>query len=358
MKAYCRGRATVKQEGKTTKERNPAFDVMNILACISVVALHQNALVHSYAQGAGWIQSLFVECFFYWSVPIFMMLSGANLLAYRDRYDTKTFLKKRLLRAVFPWFFWSVVFLVLRVRMGEYKLEPVTVKTVSDAILNNKNMTVYWFFPSLFSCYLAMPVLTSLRNNRKALWYIVAICFVFYSLRPALRAWQDQLRWNIDIPFGPSMLIFVVLGYLFTTKPPEKKERIILYILGAAGVLFRFVYTLIRSEQAGATDTSIKGYALFHSVFFACAVFILLSRIPWSRLLPAWLKKRLPGISACSLGVYLIHWIVMMFEKRLLGIGNNDWIWRILFIPVTYLVSLGIVALIRKIPGGKWLVGG
>ena len=77
------------------KERNIAFDVMNVLAIIGVVALHHNGLVHSYCPGADWVQALTVECLFYCSVPVFMMLSGANLLTYRERYDTKTFLKKR-----------------------------------------------------------------------------------------------------------------------------------------------------------------------------------------------------------------------------------------------------------------------
>ncbi len=339
------------------KERNLTYDVINILACISVVALHHNALVHGYKPGWHWVQSLTVECLFYWCVPAFMMLSGANLLAYKDRYSTGTFLKKRLLRTVIPWLFWSMVFLPLRIWAGEFGLAPATVKNAADAILNNRNMTVYWFFPAMFSCYLCMPILTHMRNDRKALWYVVAVCFAFYSCKPAIQTLLD-LKWGLDAPIGPSMLIFVVLGYLLTTKPPEKKERIILYILGIAGVLFRFIYTWYYSVQKGSTDTTIKGYAQFHSVFFACAVFVLLSRIPWNRILPEWLKKIIPSLSACSLGVYLIHWIVMMYERHLLGLGNNDWTWRTVFIPVTYLVSLGIVMLIRKIPGGKALTGG
>ena len=48
----------------------------------------------------------------------------------------------------------------------------------------------------------------------------------------------------------------------------------------------------------------------------------------------------------------------MFYERMLLGLGNGDWTWRLLFIPATYLVSLGIVMGIRKIPGGKYIVGG
>ena len=99
---------------RVKKERNLTFDVLNVLAIIGVITLHHNGLVHSYKPGSGWVQSLVFECLFYCSVPIFMMLSGANLLGYKDRYDTKTFLKKRLTRVAVPWLFWAVVFLAWR----------------------------------------------------------------------------------------------------------------------------------------------------------------------------------------------------------------------------------------------------
>ena len=347
----------MEQQKNMAKERNPAFDVMNILACISVVALHHNTLVHSYTPGAGWVQSLIVECFCYWCVPVFLMVSGANLVGYKERYSTGVFLKKRLLRTVIPWLFWSMVFLVWRIYLKEYEPADLTWRTVAYTILNNKDMTVYWFFSSLFMCYLAMPVLSSLRNNRRTLWYIVGINFLYHSCRPAVSNWLN-LKWNIDAPLGVSLLLFVVLGYLLSTRPPKKKERIMLYILGGISVLFRFFYTWIRSEQLQSTDTSIKGYALFHSVFFACAVFVLLYRIPWNKVLSQWLKSRIPNISSCSLGIYLIHWMVMLLEKSWLGLENNMWTWRILCVPLTYVISLGIVALIRKIPGGRFLTGG
>lgn len=41
-----------------------------------------------------WNTSLIVECLFYFAVPVFVMLSGANLMNYRKKYDTKTFLLK------------------------------------------------------------------------------------------------------------------------------------------------------------------------------------------------------------------------------------------------------------------------
>ena len=331
---------------------------MNILACIGVVALHHNGYVHGFDGGSiAWVQSLVVECLFYCSVPVFMMLSGANLLGYRERYGTAEFLKKRFLRTVVPWLFWSAVFLFWKLSNNTLQMEAVTWRTCADAILNSKVIPSYWFFPALFTCYLAIPVLSMVRNNRKLLWYIAGINFLYFSCKPVAETWL-HLRWSIDAPLGGTLLIFVVLGYLLATEPPERKTRVILYILGAAGVLFRFFYTWYWSVQTGVTDVSIKGYQIFHSVLFSCAVFVAGCRIPWNRILPKWLQKQIPDMAACSFGIYLIHRTVMEYESQWLGLGNNRWSWRTLCVPLTYLVCLGIIKLIRRIPGLRILAGG
>ena len=67
-------------------------DSLNIAACFSVIALHCNQMVHTWQPGKNWLLALLIEVLFYWAVPVFLMLTGATLMRYRDRYDTKTFL--------------------------------------------------------------------------------------------------------------------------------------------------------------------------------------------------------------------------------------------------------------------------
>ena len=103
----------INEENKLlNKERIFYFDILNILAIISVIAMHCNGLVHGDPNTRAWNSSLLVECICYWAVPIFFMLSGANLLRYREKYDTKQFFKKRMLKVVIPFVFWALIMFI------------------------------------------------------------------------------------------------------------------------------------------------------------------------------------------------------------------------------------------------------
>lgn len=78
------------------KDRIVYFDILNILSIIAVIALHCNGIVHNFSTkySTAWATSLIVECVCYWAVPIFLMLSGANLIKYRKNMIQRHFLKK------------------------------------------------------------------------------------------------------------------------------------------------------------------------------------------------------------------------------------------------------------------------
>lgn len=46
-----------------------------------------------------------IESVMYFAVPCFFMISGANLMDYRKRYGTKTFLIKRTKKTIIPYIF-------------------------------------------------------------------------------------------------------------------------------------------------------------------------------------------------------------------------------------------------------------
>ena len=91
------------------------FDILNILAIFAVLILHHNGIVHGSPMTRAWNTSLIAECLFYFAVPLFCMLSGANLMNYRQKYNTKTFFKKRVLKVIIPFLFWSSFMFVYKI---------------------------------------------------------------------------------------------------------------------------------------------------------------------------------------------------------------------------------------------------
>ena len=54
------------------RERILYYDLLNISACICVIALHVNGIVHQYSNTAAWKQALIIEVMCYWAVPVFL----------------------------------------------------------------------------------------------------------------------------------------------------------------------------------------------------------------------------------------------------------------------------------------------
>ncbi|MDY4280004.1 MAG: acyltransferase [[Pasteurella] mairii] len=150
-----------------TPSRVIYFDVLNVLACFAVIALHHNGIVHNYnINTAAWKQALAFEVIFFWAVPVFFMLSGATLLDYRSKYTTKQFFIKRVLRAVIPFLVWSLILLLHSWVIGRFSYKSVT--DVFNAIITTKvpHGNVYWFFIPLIALYCFIPVLSLLKDNK------------------------------------------------------------------------------------------------------------------------------------------------------------------------------------------------
>lgn len=331
------------------------IDILNIISCIAVVMLHHNSQVWHFEQSNAWRLSLLIECALYWAVPVFLMISGANLLNYREKYSTEVFLKKRIVKTVFPWLAWSTIVLIWKIFSGQFVLEERSLSYMADLYLGYKIENVYWFFGALFACYLAIPVYSLLVNNRKILWYIVGLNFIFLSCLPFVKIFVN-INWSLDVPVVGSLTIFILLGYLFATSEIGRKERYFIYLLGIGGFALRYIYTYIMSVRNDATDSSIKGYAMFHSVFLAVAVFVWVKNVKWDKYINAQCQRYLTVLSSCSFGVYLIHRIVIYYELHILHLNVNSMVWKIAMVPVTYAVSVVIVSVLKKIPFVKTIV--
>lgn len=342
-----------------TKNRIIYIDILNILAMICVVAMHCNGIVHGYSKDRSWATSLIVETICFWAVPVFLMITGATLMNYRKKYDTKIFFKKRFMKVVIPFLFWASVMIIWKYTNGLMVIENFNIKEILNIIFLNKEESTYYFIFLILGIYLTMPIISHLAEEkyRKTLWYAVVVLFVTQSVLPiTLEIFGITYNGNLSILFN-GYLIFVLLGYLLSTEQVDKKHRCIVYVLGIISMIFRYTFVYYFSNKNGILDRRLFGYTQFHSVFLASAVFILVKNINFNVIAEnKKISNILAKISGCSFGVYLIHKIIIHYEVTILNISVYSWQWRTIGIITTYLISLTIVYILKKIPIAKRIV--
>lgn len=344
------------EKTKPVSKRVLYFDLLNIAACFFVVVLHFNVSSHWYYESPKYLFSLFCECAFYWPVPVFLMLSGATLMRYRERYDTKTFFKKRLVRVLVPFLVWSVLLIPLQVSLGLME-PPVGPRSLVNAIFQTKVMQVYWFFIPLFAIYLAMPVLSCMTDDkfRRPLWYAVIVGFITSAVLPPLCSLVGiAYNSNLILPLFTGFAIFPVLGYLASTTDFSKRQRYVIYALGILSVVVRFsvIYFSRGAADEGKPEFSaFWSYISFAGVLPGLAVFVWFKQVRWERLLgsPKALKL-VAAASSCSFGIYLIHKIPIELGEYLVAGIHYTVPWILLGAPVTYAVCLLVVWAIKHVP--------
>lgn len=337
------------------------FDILNILAIIAVVSMHCNNIVHGNPMIRAWNSSLFVDCIFYWAVPIFLMISGATLIKYRERYDTKTFFKKRFLKVLIPFVFWAIVMVIWKINTLQLDSNQfLNIKQWINAIFNNQEEYTYYFMFDILGIYLTMPLLSLLakEENRTTLWFTVLLYFIFNAtLTNILPLMGITYNNSLTVQVG-GYVIYVLLGYLLSTQDLTKKQKIILYISAIAGMIYRYVITFVLSKQSGQVEKIVWGYCSWHCVLLASAVFVFVKGLKINNIIKnnSKLTKIIAEIASCSFGIYLIHQIIMYYIIKLLNIDVVTVQWRTMGIIATYLCSLIIVFILKKIPIARKLV--
>lgn len=351
----------MQEKAENKRERVIYFDILNIIAIIAVIALHCNSIVHGTPNVRAWTSSLIVECIFYFAVPLFCMLSGATLMNYREKYNTKTFFKKRLLKVAIPFLFWAIIMFVWKIHIHWLDVKQFTnITDWINAFFSNKEESTYYFIFIILGIYLTMPLLSLVakKENHKTLWFTVLLFFIFNAFLPnILNLLKIQYNNNLSVQIG-NYIIFVILGYLLSTDNIDKKYRVLIYIGAIIGLIYRFSTTFILSRQAGDVVDITWGYTSWHAILLTCAVFISVKNLNLEKKLKNKTRTKtiIMKIASCSFGIYLIHKIIMYYEQTFFSVNILSWQWRTIGVITTYLICLVIIYILKKVPILKKLV--
>lgn len=330
--------------------RHLYMDLLNILCAFLVVLFHCNQLIYQYAPNAAWYLSVVIRSLTYSAVPVFFMLSGAHLCGYRARYSTKEFFRRRWRRLGIPFLFWYALGILYAAVRGLMSRTPA--KLFSE-VFNSSYIAAYWFFFPLLALYLAMPVLSLLTENprwRKYLWYMVALGFATHFVAPVISDAAGILyNSRISFPLTGGFVVPALFGWLVAQTEWKRRHRILLYLSAVLSCVLAVFATIFLSARQGASDLRFFAYTAFPSQLTGAALFVAFRHLPVRASAAA--AKHVQTIGSCCLGVWLMHPFVLILLQILLSDRSvHTAPWRYAVAPAVYLVCMGAVYLLKKIP--------
>lgn len=357
------------------------YHYISALYCLSafaVVMLHANGGYWNYRPGHAWAISNFIECGFYFAVPIFFMLTGATLFDYSDRYDTRTFFKRRLSKILVPLIFWSIFGMVFYGLVRKER-DVSGLGDVINAVIAQRYVDVFWFFRPLICIYLATPLFAFINKEKKLdiMTYVAAVGLVINVLIPFIVktlniAFSLELKFPFD--FGvvsngldyeavSSYLLFSVIGYVLHKRKLSTKHRFVIYIIGGISALALIVGTYMTSRLTGRISGFFKEYDGLPCTLYSISVFVAIKYFfeeKRYRQISKYLVRPILYLQKYTFAVYLIHAFVMRIIADILEQKANIQMIDVAYVPLSAIFTMLscwlITNIVRKVPFGKWLL--
>ncbi|MDD9138236.1 acyltransferase [Fructobacillus sp. CRL 2054] len=338
------------------KRRYYYLDVLNILATFAVVMLHCSGFAFTNSFGVRWDFTVIIQVLFIFAVPIFLMISAANILNYRERETTEIFFKKRFKRIATPFLVWSVVwFFYFNHYDWHYSIKNLnTYSRLFDGLLHGTIQPIFWFFYLIIGFYLSVPVLSKIfiKENKTTIQYlillnliVVGICGYYYQIKqqPAL-----SIEGYLSIGSAGSIGIFSIGWYLHNFSLDYKKK--FLYYFGVTSAILMIMLTIYLSHKRGEYQRNVYSIWGIMGLAWSATIFEFIKDKLFDWNPNQRIKTILRNLSGASLGVYVIHYFFVDHVDRYHLIANNSLLHLFILPIIIWAVSISIIMLIKKVP--------
>ncbi|MFE1243022.1 acyltransferase [Fictibacillus sp. NPDC058756] len=328
-------------------------NALRSLAIMAVVMIHVIASLMVVDISKTWWLGNLIDSFARWSVPVFVMVSGALLLGKEE--PLSVFFKKRASKIIIPFLFWTLFYELFKVRT---QLDLFSVETAIKNIYTGKAYYHLWFLYMIVGIYFATPLFRAIAHKTNILIYFVAIWFFMCFENVVFYFTSMHIGFKMGMFWG--FAGYFLLGYLLAKYTLSKKTTMLIYAGGVVGMLVTIFGTYWATSSKGALDIFWLDYLSPNTVLVSAAVFVLFKH-SFNMNVPF-----LGSFAAASFGIYLIHPFFLTFYKSgifqdLFGFALHSRTIHVLFgVPVTFVVvtlsSYLAVVILQKIPFVKNIV--
>lgn len=311
------------KEKADTRERQLDLDCLRIIATFGVVVLHTVSL-HWGRLGIGtfeWHVINFYNSIMRWTVPVFVMISGALFL--EGTQSTAQIYKKNILRIVTSFIFWSAAYAFM-----SFSLFDCGVKWAIRQFF--QGYYHLWFLFMIVGLYIVTPFLRKIVSSEELTKYFLGVCLVFTFILPQGielvifrfgnigQEIKDILE-NVNLYFTLGYVGYFVCGYYLNKRNIDKKGRRIIALLGIMGFLATTCLTAYICVKRQSTSQIFFSNFTVNVMLQSLMVFVFgkksFGAIRFSPKAKEWIVK----LSKYSFGAYLVHAMLIEIFSSLCG---------------------------------------
>ena len=290
-----------------------------------------------------------------WSVPCFVMITGALLLNPEKEMTIGDIFHKYIRRAFLALVIFTFVFALFDYIVDHQTGNLLTIYVTK--LLTNHSWLHMWYLYMLTGMYLVLPIGRTFVKHAgdEELKYTVLLLFIFQSCISTLGYFTGDQVIGFYIPVYTVYPFYFLLGWMIHAGKIviPKKYAWALFLGGTALIL---VTTCAGILQNNAGLISLTGtYAFVATAAQSTGVFVLCKDTEKNEdREPNALTKLFMHIDTCSFGIYLIHVLYLYIVYRVMAFNPfmHGGIFSLLGLWVcTSAVSWLTVYLLKKIPG-------
>lgn len=288
------------------RKRESSYDILRIISTVAVIAIHVNAgylqtNIQNYAGDVNitWIIENLINFITRFSVPCFVMLSGAFVLHNKKTSDYKSFYRKSFFKIGVPFLVmciaWIIVYGIKALLTGDiiHFLEVI----IRVAYVN------LWFMPMLIGLYFIAPLIVKLKGEKQIPLIIGMVLLIWAVVSQSTSEYKLPYSLGIIISY---MSYFIIGNILYEST---KKINSIYVVFGI--IIVSVIGTLWRCGNH--QFFSMEYYRAFFSplvVILSISIFLLFKQISIN-------SKIIEQISNKTYYAYLLHTPILIFIQYL-----------------------------------------
>lgn len=337
--------------------RKVHLELLRVLAVYLVVLTHTGKRGYTYfttlKPSFGYFLTMLVPIICSIAVPLFYMISGANLIG---KNETPEYIwKRRLPRYLLVLVLASAV---MYVYYGEGNEKELSVSGFFKAVYSGNIIVPYWFMYSYVGYLMLLPFLRRLIRGltERERYYLFGLYVVFHAIIPMLQwgLFQGSVSLNASLNVSMIMgdiLIYPALGYYLEQWSLSGKQLGLLWLWALLAIAVTAYMTCYKIKLTGEVDEGRVGtFYKSLSIFPAAAVYASARKL---KRIPQRLGKMICAMGECTFGVYLIEQILREEGYPIcdwMSLGIPQLLATLIYTAAVVVIGMMIVGILKLIP--------